>query len=171
VVAATNRDLARMVAEREFRSDLYYRLNVFPLLMPPLRDRHEDIPQLVRYLAQKYARRMNKRIESIPAETLDALTRYHWPGNVRELENLIERAVILSAGPALRVPLAELKQPAEAATEALVTLEAAERQHILRALEETNWVLGGPRGAATRLGMKRTTLQSRMSKLKITRPV
>ena len=171
VVAATNRDLARMVAEREFRSDLYYRLNVFPLLMPPLRDRHEDIPQLVRYLAQKYARRMNKRIESIPSETLDALTRYHWPGNVRELENLIERAVILSAGPALRVPLAELKQPAEAATEALVTLEAAERQHILRALEETNWVLGGPRGAATRLGMKRTTLQSRMSKLKITRPV
>ena len=171
VVAATNRDLARMVAEREFRSDLYYRLNVFPLLMPPLRDRHEDIPQLVRYLAQKYARRMNKRIESIPAETLDALTRYHWPGNVRELENLIERAVILSAGPALRVPLAELKPPAEAATEGLVTLEAAERQHILRALEETNWVLGGPRGAATRLGMKRTTLQSRMSKLKITRPV
>ena len=171
VVAATNRDLARMVAEREFRSDLYYRLNVFPLLMPPLRDRHEDIPQLVRYLAQKYARRMNKRIESIPSETLDALTRYHWPGNVRELENLIERAVILSAGPALRVPLAELKPPAEAATEALVTLEAAERQHILRALEETNWVLGGPRGAATRLGMKRTTLQSRMSKLKITRPV
>ncbi len=170
VVAATNRDLARMVAEREFRSDLYYRLNVFPLLMPPLRDRHEDIPQLVRYLAQKYARRMNKRIESIPSETLDALTRYHWPGNVRELENLIERAVILSAGPALRVPLAELKPPAEAATEALVTLEAAERQHILRALEETNWVLGGPRGAATRLGMKRTTLQSRMSKLKITRP-
>ena len=171
VVAATNRDLARMVAEREFRSDLYYRLNVFPLLMPPLRDRHEDIPQLVRYLAQKYARRMNKRIESIPSETLDALTRYHWPGNVRELENLIERAVILSAGPALRVPLAELKPPAEAATEALVTLEAAERQHILRALEETNWVLGGPRGAATRLGMKRTTLQSRMSKLGITRPV
>src|SRR2546422_807278 len=170
VVAATNRDLARMVAEREFRSDLYYRLNVFPLLMPPLRDRHEDIPQLVRYLAQKYARRMNKRIESIPAETLDALTHYHWPGNVRELENLIERAVILSAGPALRVPLAELKPPAEAATEGLVTLEAAERQHILRALEETNWVLGGPRGAATRLGMKRTTLQSRMSKLKITRP-
>ena len=170
VVAATNRDLARMVAEREFRSDLYYRLNVFPLLMPPLRDRHEDIPQLVRYLAQKYARRMNKRIESIPAETLDALTRYHWPGNVRELENLIERAVILSAGPALRVPLAELKPPAETATEGLVTLEAAERQHILRALEETNWVLGGPRGAATRLGMKRTTLQSRMSKLKITRP-
>jgi len=170
VVAATNRDLARMVAEREFRSDLYYRLNVFPLLMPPLRDRHEDIPQLVRYLAQKYARRMNKRIESIPSETLDALTRYHWPGNVRELENLIERAVILSAGPALRVPLAELEPPAEAATEALVTLEAAERQHILRALEETNWVLGGPRGAATRLGMKRTTLQSRMSKLKITRP-
>ena len=170
VVAATNRDLARMVAEREFRSDLYYRLNVFPLLMPPLRDRHEDIPQLVRYLAQKYARRMNKRIESIPSETLDALTRYHWPGNVRELENLIERAVILSAGPALRVPLAELKPPAETATEGLVTLEAAERQHILRALEETNWVLGGPRGAATRLGMKRTTLQSRMSKLKITRP-
>src|SRR2546426_1337213 len=170
VVAATNRDLARMVAEREFRSDLYYRLNVFPLLMPPLRDRHEDIPQLVRYLAQKYARRMNKRIESIPSETLDALTRYHWPGNVRELENLIERAVILSAGPALRGPLAELKPPAEAAAEGLVTLEAAERQHILRALEETNWVLGGPPRAATRLSMKRTTPQSPKRQLKITRP-
>src|SRR2546427_624389 len=148
LVAATNGDLEHMAANGRFRNDLYYRLNVFPVVLPPLRDRREDIPQLVRYLAQKYARRMNKRIESIPAETLDALTRYHWPGNVRELENLIERAVILSAGPALRGPLAGLKTPAEAATEGLVTRAAAARQHILRALEVTNWVPGGPRAAA-----------------------
>jgi len=169
VVAATNRDLARMVADREFRSDLFYRLNVFPLVLPPLRERREDIPTLIRYFAQKYARRMDKRIETIPAETMDALTRYHWPGNIRELENLIERAVILSPGPVLRPPLAELRPSSEAPIGSVLTLEAAERQHILRALEETNWVLGGPRGAAVRLGMKRTTLQSRMRKLGITR--
>ncbi len=169
VVAATNRDLAQMVADREFRSDLYYRLNVFPVVVPPLRERREDIPILVRYFAQKYARRMNKGIETIPAETMDLLTHYRWSGNVRELENLIERAVILSPGAVLQVPLAELKSQAEAATSRVTTLEAAEREHILRALRETNWVLGGPGGAAARLGMKRTTLQSRMPKLGISR--
>jgi len=169
VVAATNRDLPRMVANREFRSDLYYRLNVFPVVVPHLRERREDIPTLVRYFAQKYARRLNKRIETIPAETMDALTRYYWPGNIRELENLIERAAIISPGPTLRVPVAELKSQPEAPARGMATLEVAEREHILHALRETNWVLGGPHGAATRLGMKRTTLQSRMRKLGIAR--
>jgi formate hydrogenlyase transcriptional activator len=171
LVAATNRDLTRMVADKEFRSDLYYRLNVFPLTVPPLRERREDIPALVRYFAQTFARRMNKRIETVPADVMTALTRYHWPGNIRELENLIERAVILSQGPELRVPLAELTATSPADGDgSLATLEAAEREHILRALRETNWVLGGPKGAAVRLGLKRTTLQSRMRKLGITRP-
>ena len=171
VVAATNHDLARLVADGAFRSDLYYRLNVFPIRVPPLRERRDDIPQLVRYFGQKYARQVNKHIETIPAETLDALTRYHWPGNIRELQNLIERAAIISPGPVLRVPLADLKPETEIPAGGLQTLEAAEREHILRALRETNWVLGGPRGAAARLGMKRTTLQSRMHKLGIARPV
>jgi formate hydrogenlyase transcriptional activator len=170
LVAATNQDLARMVADRHFRSDLYYRLNVFPVTVPALRDRREDIPTLVRYFAQKYARRMNKHVETIPAGTMDALVRYHWPGNVRELENLIERAAIVSPGPVLKVPLGELTPPTQAQGQGMATLEAAEREHILRALEATNWVLGGPQGAATRLGMKRTTLQSRMQKLGISRP-
>jgi formate hydrogenlyase transcriptional activator len=165
LVAATNRNLAQMVEEGLFRRDLYYRLNVFPILIPPLRERSEDIPLLVRYFVQKYARRMDRRIETISAEEMDALTRYHWPGNVRELENLIERAVILSPGPELHVPVAELKQPSEAP--ANFTLQAAEREHIIRVLRETNWVVGGPRGAATRLGLKRTTLQSKMQKLGI----
>lgn len=170
LVAATNRDLARMVADREFRSDLYYRLNVFPITVPPLRERPGDIPLLVRYFAQKYARQMNKRIETIPAETMTALLKYHWPGNIRELENLIERSVILSQGPDLRVPLGELKSPTTAvSSDGDVTLEAAERKHILRALQEANWVIGGPSGAAARLGMKRTTLQSKMRKLGISR--
>ena len=164
LVAATNRDLAEMVAARTFRSDLYYRLRVFPLLMPPLRERQEDIPALVRYFVEKHARRMNRMVETIPAETLDLLVRYPWPGNIRELENLIERAVIVSPGPVLRVPLSELKPPSEPVADNL-TLRAAERDHILRALEATNWVLAGPRGAAARLGMKRTTLQSKMRKL------
>jgi formate hydrogenlyase transcriptional activator len=171
MVAATNRDLAEMVADGEFRSDLYYRLHVFPVKVPPLRERREDIPTLVRYFAQKYARQMNKRIETIPAETLDALVHYHWPGNIRELENLIERAAIVSPGLALRVPLAELKSQPEATTNGIATLVAAEREHILRALQATNWVLGGSQGAAVRLGMKRTTLQSRMRKLSISRPI
>ncbi len=170
VVAATNRDLTQMVEDRLFRSDLYYRLNVFPIVVPPLRERAEDIPLLVRYFAQKHARRMDRHIETIPAEEMEALTRYHWPGNVRELENLIERAVILSRGPALHVPLPEDRLSGEAPAATPVTLEAAEREHILRALRDTNWVIAGPSGAAARLGMKRTTLQSRMAKLGISRP-
>jgi formate hydrogenlyase transcriptional activator len=169
LVAATNRDLDEMVAARTFRSDLYYRLRVFPLVMPPLRARQEDIPTLVRYFVQKYARRMNRAVETIPSETLDQLVRYSWPGNIRELENLIERAVIVSPGPVLRVPLRDLKLPAEPAPGEMLTLEAAEREHILKALETTKWVLAGRRGAAAKLGMKRTTLQSRMQKLGLTR--
>lgn len=170
LVAATNRDLVQMVAERQFRSDLFYRLNVFPVHIPPLRQRHEDIPLLVRYFAQKYSRQMKRFVESIPAETMAALTNYHWPGNIRELENLIERAVILSRGTVLEVPLAELRQSATLPSSSPHTLEAAEREHILRALHETGWILAGPNGAAVRLGMKRTTLQSRMQKLGIQRP-
>jgi formate hydrogenlyase transcriptional activator len=168
LVAATNRDLSEMVAARTFRSDLYYRLRVFPLHMPPLRERQEDIPALVRYFVEKHARRMNRAVETIPAETLDLLVRYPWPGNIRELENLIERAVIVSPGPVLRVPHSELKPPSEPLADNL-TLRAAERDHILKALEATDWVLAGPRGAATRLGMKRTTLQSKMRKLGVAR--
>src|SRR5258706_3036017 len=170
LVAATNRDLGEMVAARTFRSDLYYRLRVFPLTMPALRERQDDIPTLVRYFVQKYARRMNRAIETIPSETLDLLVRYSWPGNIRELENLIERAVIVSPGPVLRVPLSELKLPSEPAAGEMLTLEAAQREHVLKALEATNWVLAGPGGAAAKLGMKRTTLQSRMQKLGLTRP-
>jgi formate hydrogenlyase transcriptional activator len=169
LVSATNRDLAQMVAEKQFRSDLYYRLNVFPLTVPPLRERQEDIPVLTRYFAQTFARRMNKKIETIPAETMTSLSQYHWPGNIRELENLIERAVILSQGTELRVPLAELKVTAGETPGTVTTLEAAEREHILRALHMSNWVIGGSSGAAAQLGMKRTTLQSRMQKLGITR--
>jgi formate hydrogenlyase transcriptional activator len=164
LLAATNRDLGEMVASRTFRTDLFYRLRVFPIDMPPLRERQEDIPPLVRYFVEKHARRMNRSVETIPAETLDLLVRYPWPGNIRELENLIERAMIVSPGPVLRVPLSEIKSYAEPSAEGL-TLRAAERDHILKALEATNWVLAGPRGAAARLGMKRTTLQSKMRKL------
>ncbi len=169
LVAATNQDLARMAADKQFRNDLYYRLNVFPIVAPPLRERSEDIPSLVRYFAQKYARLMNKRIETIPAGAMTALAKYHWPGNIRELENLIERSVILSQGPDLHVPLGELKAPATSAPNGAATLEAAEREHILRVLRETSWVIGGPSGAAARLGKKRTTLQSKMRKLRISR--
>src|SRR5881396_1151003 len=169
LVAATNHDLAAMVADKQFRNDLYYRLNVFPIVSPPLRGRQEDIPQLVRYFAQKFARRMNKHIETIPTDTMTALSRYHWPGNVRELENLIERAVILSQGTELHVPLPELKATAIEGTSFVTTLEAAEREHIVRALQAAKWIIGGPSGAAVKLGMKRTTLQSRMQKLGISR--
>jgi len=169
LVAATNQDLAQMVTDKLFRSDLYYRLNVFPITAPPLRERPEDIPLLVRYFAQKYARLMNKQIETIPAGAMTALAKYHWPGNIRELENLIERSVILSQGPDLHVPLGELKAPATSGHNGVATLEAAEREHIQRVLRETNWVIGGPSGAATRLGMKRTTLQSKIRKLGISR--
>src|SRR5580658_1693631 len=168
LVAATNQNLEEMVAARTFRNDLYYRLRVFPLHMPPLRERQEDIPALVRYFVEKHARRMNRTVETIPSETLDLLVRYPWPGNIRELENLMERAVIVSPGPVLRVPLSELKPPSEPLADNL-TLQAAERDHILKALEATHWVLAGPRGAAARLGMKRTTLQSKMRKLGVAR--
>jgi len=172
LIAATNADLVHMVEERRFRADLYYRLNVFPVRIPPLRDRAGDIPLLVRYFTQKYARLMKKNIATIPAAAMEALTRYPWPGNIRELENFIERAVILSSGPELRIAIAELRPPANvaAAASSATTLEAAEREHILRALAETKWLIGGPTGAAARLGMKRTTLQSRMKNLGISRP-
>ncbi|HJZ75349.1 MAG TPA: sigma 54-interacting transcriptional regulator [Vicinamibacterales bacterium] len=174
LVAATNRDLPAMVAGKQFRSDLYYRLNVFPIVSPPLRERREDIAPLVRYFTQKFARRMNKHITTIPTETTAALVRYHWPGNIRELENFMERAVILSRGARLDVPLAELKEQARVmsaeASQQLATLEEAEREHIRQALEQSNWMVGGASGAAARLGMKRTTLQSKMAKLGIERP-
>jgi formate hydrogenlyase transcriptional activator len=174
LVAATHQDLGRLSGAGDFRSDLYYRLNVFPLTLPPLRQRPEDIPRLVRHFAQRFARRMGRRIESIPTATMDALVAYHWPGNVRELENVIERAVILSPGTDLQVNLQELARP-PAVVEAAVpngalSLQAAEREHILAALRDANWVLGGPNGAAARLAIKRTTLQSRMKKLGISRP-
>jgi formate hydrogenlyase transcriptional activator len=171
IIAATNRDLAQLVEDKEFRNDLYYRLNVFPITVPPLRERTEDIPTLTRHFAQKFAQRMKKRIETIPSESMKALQAYHWPGNVRELENFVERAVILTAGPDLFVPIAELKRtPNNAAQAVTTTLEQAEREHILKALRESGWIIGGASGAATKLGMKRTTLQSKMQKLSITRP-
>jgi len=182
VVAATNADLSRLVAERSFRSDLYYRLNVFPIHIPALRERRDDIPLLVRYFVQKFSRRMNKTVLYVPADAMDALVSYAWPGNIRELENLIERAVLLSPGKDLKVPLSELRNPqtqaapeqtlpAPLSTAPISTLEDAERQHILRALRQTEWRIAGPRGAATVLGMKRTTLQARMRKLGIRRPI
>ncbi|MCG3137119.1 MAG: Formate hydrogenlyase transcriptional activator [Phycisphaerae bacterium] len=175
VVAATHRNLMEMIAENRFRSDLYYRLYVFPITLPSLRERPDDIPRLVRHFTQSFARRMGRRIESIPSSVMDALARYSWPGNVRELQNVIERAVILSPGPTLQVALTDLQpvpiQPATPTTAAeAITLTDAEREHILRALRETNWVLGGLDGAAARLGMKRSTLHWKMKKLGITRP-
>ena len=176
LVAATNRDLAQMAADSRFRSDLYYRLNVFPLLLPPLRERPDDIPRLVHHFTQRFARRMDRRIETISTAVMDALVRYPWPGNVRELQNVIERAVILSQGSTLVVALADLQvTPAQTATGATVTtapvkLIEAEREHILCALAATGWVVGGPKGAAARLGMNRSTLQKKMLKLGICRP-
>ncbi|MBK5282953.1 MAG: sigma 54-interacting transcriptional regulator [Nitrospiraceae bacterium] len=171
ILAATNRDLDHMVEEQRFRSDLYYRLKVFPITVPPLRDRQEDIPLLVRHFAQKFAQRMKKRIETIPSEAMKALQAYHWPGNVRELENFIERTVILTQGSDLFVSLAELKRtPSHTTNSQPTTLEQAEREHILKALRESDWIIGGPAGAAAKLGMKRTTLQSKMQKLGISRP-
>jgi formate hydrogenlyase transcriptional activator len=167
LIAATNRDLAKSVAAREFRSDLFYRVNVFPVRMPPLRERVNDVPLLVRYFVQKFARRMNKPIETIPTETMNALVGWEWPGNVRELENFIERSVILSAGSVLNVPLAELVPASGSLFNG--TLENLERQHIIRILRETRGVIAGSHGAAVRLGLKRTTLQSRILKMGITR--
>jgi formate hydrogenlyase transcriptional activator len=171
LVAATNRDLAKMVAEGRFRGDLYYRLNVFPVTLPPLREWPDGIPHLVRHFTQQFARRMGRRIETIPTAVMEALVRYPWPGNVRELQNVIERAVILSHGPTLHVPLSDLQpigQQAPAA--AVVTLADAEREHILGVLRETGWVVSGPKGAAARLGMRRSTLQWTMKRLGISRP-
>ena len=171
VIAATNRDLGQMVEEQKFRSDLYYRLKVFPVTVPPLRDRVEDVPVLVRHFVQKFASRMKRHIETVPIDAMRALQSYGWPGNVRELENFIERAVILSSGSELFVPTAELKRHATLPNGSVTTLEDAERDHILKALRDTHWVIGGSSGAAARLGMKRTTLQSKMQKLGIARPL
>jgi formate hydrogenlyase transcriptional activator len=173
LIAATNRDLDAMVREQTFRSDLYYRLNVFPVRVPPLRERADDIPLLARHFVQQFGRRMGKTIETIPSVTMDALVRYHWPGNIRELQNVMERAVILTPGSVLNVAVGELtsrstQSPAPSSgprKDMQSMLDETEREHIIRALEETNWVIAGPKGAAARLGMKRSTLHARMQKL------
>lgn len=169
LIAATNRDLSKMVRAGEFRSDLYYRLKVFPIIVPPLRDRREDIPLLVRYFVQKHAFRMNRRIETIPPEIMEALVEWDWPGNVRELGNFLERAVILTRGSILNVPLSELRTASEGPAHAEETLESIERDHIISVLRETHGVVAGPQGAAARLGLKRSTLNSKMRKLGISR--
>ncbi len=169
IVAATNRDLAKLVAAGQFRSDLFYRLSVFPVLVPPLRERAEDISLLVHYFLSKFAKRLGKRVDVVSPETMQALCRYSWPGNIRELEHVIERAVILSPGPELRISLIELASGNETSTKRSAALEDIEREHILRILRETKGKVGGPRGAAERLGMNRTTLNSRMQKLRISR--
>ena len=169
LVAATNRNLMEMVKRNEFRSDLYYRLNVFPISLPPLRARREDIPALVEHFVEIYARRMDKQIEHIPQETMSTLSSYEWPGNIRELQNFIERSVILTSGNVLQPPLASLESAAEARSLGAVTLEDAERDHIRKILEQTRWVVAGPNGAAARLGIKRSTLYFRMQKLGISR--
>jgi formate hydrogenlyase transcriptional activator len=179
LIAATNRDLGVMVEEQKFRSDLYYRLNVFPLRVPALRERQEDIPLLVRHFVQQFSRRMNRSIETIPAETMNTLVRYDWPGNIRELQNVIERAVIVSTGPVLKVALDGLKtrkssadapngvNASEDAGKMRGVLEEAERKQILAALKQTNWIVAGAKGAAALLGMKRSTLQAHMQRLGI----
>ncbi len=169
LVAATNKDLAKLVAQNQFRRDLYYRLNVFPILVPPLRDRRRDIPLLVRHFVGVYAERMNKRIEGIPTEVMEALAGHSWPGNVRELQNFVERSVILTAGNTLRPPLEELRQTAEIQSLEPITMQEAERNHIRKTLEHTRWVVAGAKGAAARLGIKRSTLYFRMKKLGIVR--
>jgi transcriptional regulator with GAF, ATPase, and Fis domain len=169
LLAATHRDLSRMVKEGTFRSDLYYRLKVFPTLLPPLRQRQEDIPELVNYFVAKHARRMNRRIESIPEQAMDALIRWQWPGNIRELENFLERAVILTQGPVLRAPLGEIQELVDESAPDTYTLEANERSHILQVLREAGGMIGGSGGAAERLGLKRTTLNSKIKKLGIER--
>jgi formate hydrogenlyase transcriptional activator len=178
LIAATHRDLSGMVKQGTFREDLYYRLKVFPINVPPLRHRTEDIPKLVRHFTEVYARRMNRQIREIPSETMERLTRYLWPGNVRELQNFIERAVILSPNSVLRAPTSELESfndrgdPNMPVTgrEPITGLQEVERDHIVRALEASNWVVGGRNGAAARLGMKRTSLLYRIHKLHIIRP-
>lgn len=169
IIAATNRKLGPMVTNGRFRDDLYYRLNVFPISVPPLRDHREDIPALVRHFVKKHSARMGRQIEAIAPEAMDALVRWHWPGNVRELGNFVERAVILTDGPSLRVPLGELTSSAAADPPGPGTLEASEREAILRVLRQTSGVIGGPGGAAVRLGLKRTTLTAKMQRLGISR--
>jgi formate hydrogenlyase transcriptional activator len=169
LLAATNVDLEKLVAERLFRADLYYRLNVFPIRMPALRERAKDISLLARYFVHKFSRRMNKQIESIPTEVMHAMEMRSWPGNVRELENFIERSVILTTGTALNAPLAELRAKPGENEAGHGSLETLEREHIVRTLRETGGVIAGLRGAAVRLGLKRTTLQSRMQRLGISR--
>jgi formate hydrogenlyase transcriptional activator len=172
LVAATNRDLEEMVNHGQFRSDLYYRLNVFPVQLPPLRERREDIPALVTHFVERFGRRMGRKIDNIPPETMSALSSYQWPGNIRELQNLIERAVILSNDGVLPNPLpaAGTRGIAFATATPVTTLKDSERTLILRTLEEVRWVIGGPKGAAAKLGLKRTTLIHKMQKLGITRP-
>src|SRR5580704_17290503 len=172
LIAATNCDLKMMVDDRKFRSDLYYRLNVFPIRVTPLRERAEDIPLLVRHFVTQFSERNNRIIDTILSETMEALTRYHWPGNIRELQNVIERAVIITKGATLTVSLDELRpnirlETSQSRETIHETLHEAERVQILRALESSNWVVSGPNGAAARLGTRRTTLQSRMQKLGI----
>jgi formate hydrogenlyase transcriptional activator len=169
LVAATNRDLRAMVAEQQFRADLFYRVNVFPIAVPSLRERREDIPTLVRYFVQEFSTRMRKQIDAIPAEVMETLVNYSWPGNIRELRNIIERSVILTTGKRLTIPKDDLRVSRPAAPAPVVTMDDAERRHILDALDASNWVVGGPSGAAAMLGMKRSTLQSRMQKLGVMR--
>jgi formate hydrogenlyase transcriptional activator len=169
LVAATNRNLLEMVKRNEFRRDLYYRLNVFPVALPPLRERREDIPALVAHFVEIYSRRMGKQIDEVPAEALRIFVGYSWPGNIRELQNFIERSVILSSGTVLRPPLDELDRRPDHELVGAVTLEDAERDHIRKTLENVGWVVAGPNGAAVRLGIKRSTLYFRMQKLGISR--
>jgi formate hydrogenlyase transcriptional activator len=181
LIAATNRDLEAMVGEQKFRPDLFFRLNVFPVHVPPLRERQGDIPLLVRHFTQQFSRRMNKVMETIPSATMDALCRYQWPGNIRELQNVVERAVIISTGSVLSVDVSDLSFPKDSrrveqsvskkSTTGVLhnVLEETERGHILEALQRCNWVVAGPSGAAARLGMKRSTLQKRIHKLGIAR--
>ncbi|HMD10685.1 MAG TPA: sigma 54-interacting transcriptional regulator [Candidatus Acidoferrum sp.] len=169
LVAATNRNLEHMVKRNEFRSDLYYRLNVFPISLPPLRERRADIPALVTHFVELYGRRMGKHIEHVSPDTMSALISYLWPGNIRELQNFIERSVIVTSGNVLHPPLMSLKTAAAAESIGAITLEDAERGHILKILEQTRWVVSGPNGAASRLGIKRSTLYFRMQKLGISR--
>ncbi len=167
IVAATNRDLAKMVQERQFRADLFYRLHVFPISLPPLRERYDDIPHLVWHFVNKYADRMKKQIDVVPEQVMEHCKQYHWPGNIRELQNFIERAVILSSGHVLSAPLGDLKRTEGSASASGMTLADAERAHILEVLRSVDWVVGGRRGAAVRLGLPRTTLLHRMQKLGI----
>jgi transcriptional regulator with GAF, ATPase, and Fis domain len=171
LVAATNQDLAGMVARNQFRSDLYYRLNVFPITLPPLRERQEDVPTLVMHFVDVFSHRMGKHIEEIPAETMAAFITYSWPGNIRELQNLVERAVILANDGVLPNPLPESKPQKLSVSAGPITLRDSERALILHTLEQVGWVIGGPKGAAAKLGLKRTTLIFKMKKLRIERPM